>query len=500
MVISSSTELFHSYRVTLAQCAKLSTGGRLLELSRTFAKHLDAYSQQVLFHFLSERSGAQGPSVEDVIVILNTADYCYQTTGQLEERIKARIDEDLREQVDLQSQADSFMGIASASVRVLVRKVELDCDAAWREMRSVPWSRMDSVGDQSAYVTSLTQRVRDRASEILKQMPTKKQYAGAFCDHLVDSLITSFIANLVVSRPITETAAEQMLLDSYALKKALVDLPVLTAEKGTPAPPAFTKRVASSMAKLDAILKTLQVRSSPPEGLVQAYLIHIRDKSEQNFRKMLEIKGIGRRQDQAHLVELFNAHKDSPSNQGLAASNSAIASLSLTATLSSSSANHHVAQGSTGLGLAGLKDAAVGGGTGIGMGMSGSSSSPALSAAGRFDPSAFGSAIMNAARDGVDRFGTPTLGGSAATGGTAGGLQAGGSVLPSAAASRGSSPPPSGPVGTAAAVGANGGVVAGTEKSLNENLKNIGKFFRRDGASFGGFGRKDEGRQSIDKR
>ena len=132
MVVASSTELFHSYRVTLAQCAKLSTGERLLELSKTFAKYLDAYAQQVLFHFLAERNGPQGPAIEDVAIILNTADYCYQTTTQLEERIQSRIDEEYRERVDLQSQADAFMGVCSAAVRTLVRKVEADCETAWR--------------------------------------------------------------------------------------------------------------------------------------------------------------------------------------------------------------------------------------------------------------------------------------------------------------------------------------------------------------------------------
>ena len=97
-----------------------------------------------------------------------------------------------------------------------------------------------------------------------------------------------------------------MLLDSYALKKGLADLPSLKPESGFGGGANFTKRVNQSTAKVDPILKTLQVRSSPAEGLVQAYLIHIRDRSEVKFRKILEIKGIIRK-DQAHLVELFNA-------------------------------------------------------------------------------------------------------------------------------------------------------------------------------------------------
>lgn len=235
-VIPSSTELFHFYRLTLAQCAKLSKESSLLELSTTFAKYLDQYGQQVLYYFLSEKSGAQGPSVEDAVLILNTADYCYATCNQLEEKIKSRIDEDLREKVDLQNQADAFMGIASATVRVLVRKVELACEPSWREMRNTPWSKLESVGDQSTYVAELLRHVKDKSSEILKYLH-KQQYARAFCDGLVDQMATTYISNIVQSKPISEVGAEQMLLDSYVLKKAFTEIPVVNEESGT-APPA----------------------------------------------------------------------------------------------------------------------------------------------------------------------------------------------------------------------------------------------------------------------
>ncbi|KAK4629418.1 Vacuolar protein sorting-associated protein 53 [Fulvia fulva] len=442
LVIPSSTELFHSYRVTLAQCAKLSTGGRLLELSKTFAKYLDAYAQQVLFYFLSEKTG--GPSIEDAVIILNTADYCYTTTNQLEEKIRQRIDDDLREQIDLQSQADTFMGVASAAVRGLVHKTEADCEPAWRSMRTVPWSKMESVGDQSEFVSTLLQRVKERSKDILRYLH-KPHYARAYCDNLVDALVNTYLTTIVVCRPVSETGAEQMLLDSYVLKKGLSELATLNAEPGTPLNATFVKRVNQSTAKLDPVLKTLQVRSSPPEGLVQAYLIHIRDRSEPNFRKILELKGIRRNQDQSHLIELFNAHKASPANESLQVSNPTVAGLQMVA---------QPAPSSTSLGLAALKDSAV-------------HASPTLP--GRFDPTNFGTTLMNAAREAGDRFaaGTPNLP-----------LPGGAGAGPSNAASRTTSPPPVGsPIDREAT------------PSLNENLKNLGRFFRKDGGTFGGFGK-----------
>lgn len=213
MVVSSSTELFNFYRLTLAQCAKLSPGARLVELTKVFAKYLDQYAQQILLYYVSERPSGQTPSktppIEDLVLVLNTADYCYNTSMQLEEKIKSRIDNDLKPSIDLQSQADAFMGIASATVRALVRRVEIDLEPTWREMRNTGWSKMDSVGDQSSYVAEMLSRVKTRAAEILAML-AKQQYARAFCDNVVELTANAYIANMFQCKPISEVGAEQV--------------------------------------------------------------------------------------------------------------------------------------------------------------------------------------------------------------------------------------------------------------------------------------------------
>ena len=213
MVIPSSTELFTFYRQTLAQCAKLSTGARLVELSKVFAKYLDQYAQQVLLYFISEKpTGATPsrlPSIQDMVLVLNTADYCYTTSAQLDERIKAWVDEPFRDQIDLQSQADAFMGIASASIRCLVRKVEVELEPSWREMRNTGWSKLQTVGDQSTYVAELVRCINSQAKEIM-EMLHKQQYARAFCDNLVELVATSYLANIAQCKPISEIGAEQV--------------------------------------------------------------------------------------------------------------------------------------------------------------------------------------------------------------------------------------------------------------------------------------------------
>ena len=236
-----------------------------------------------------------------------------------------------------------------------------------------------------------------------------------------------------------------MLLDSYVLKKGFEELITLTSSSGTAPPPGYLKRVSASMSRLDPLLKTLQVRPSPPEALVQAYLIHIADKSDTNFRKILDLKGV-RKADHPHLVELFHAHRASLRNENLPAQSPLLTPL--------------VVQ-SSGLG---------GGGGHLGAGIGSLSTAATLSTAnlpGRFDAATFGSAIMTAARDGVDRLGTPVLGG-------------GGSNTP-VSETVGPSPPPQQLLWA-------GGAGAAAQGNLNENLRNIGKFFKRDMGGFGMFG------------
>ncbi|PTB68873.1 golgi-associated retrograde protein complex component [Trichoderma citrinoviride] len=415
-VISSALELFHFYKLTLSQCAKLSTADRLLDLSKILAKYLDEYAQQVLLRKL-QSSGQKSPSMHDAVLVLNTADFWHINTNQLEENIKKRIDPELVAKVDLSSQSDAFLGVASAAVLALVRIVELDCEGVWREMKNTNWSTMESAGDQSSWVGELVKHVNDKAAEILG-IVTKQQYARAFCDNLVDHLATAFINNIVQCRPISEVGAQQMLVDKYALTKSFENLMSYHNPSPTPQAPSatFVRRVEQSMNRMDPLLKTLQVRPSPPEGLVQAYLIHIADRSDTNFKKILDLKGV-RKMDQAHLIELFGIHRDSSSNAKLAQNSPLLTPLMLSSSLSSTSA----------MGAINTASSSLAGGS-----------------AARFDAGSLGEKLLSAARD-----------------------------------------------------ISNTGQSGSDKATINENLRNFGKFFRRDISGIGlKFGMRDGGEDS----
>lgn len=96
----------------------------------------------------------------------------------------------------------------------------------------------------------------------------------------------------------------------------------------------------------------------------------------------------------------------------------------------------------------------------------------------RFDPTTFGNAIISAARDGVDRFGTPVLGGSSNT--------PSGVSTPASQQQQPSQQAQHQQDGTApAAATATGPTVGPVGGNLNEISRGFGKLFRRDMSSFG---------------
>lgn len=220
-----------------------------------------------------------------------------------------------------------------------------------------------------------------------------------------------------------------MLLDTYAIRTTVLAML-------TPQPPAYVKRVHSTFSKIEILLKTLQVIPSPPESLVTAYLVHIADLSDQNFRKVLDLKGIRGRNEQSQLVELFQMHKLSSQYKSTLVERSPILTpLNAAAT----------APAPTAAALSSISSSAAA-----------SLSTANLPGNLKFDAAGFGNAL-------VERFASPSLGGIGTP-------------------REGAQSPPIGDLGAE----------AGTK--INENLRNIGKFFKRDLGGFGGrFGGKSDG-------
>jgi hypothetical protein len=309
-VLPSSADLFIFYRQVFTQTAKLSTGPPLLDLCNLFGKWLGIYCQQVLSRVVPNRLSSLD-DVKSVCMVLNTADYCFTTTTQLEQKIIDMLDAELKEKVDLEREKNQFLELISSSITSLVNKVLMACEGSWREMVNTNWSRLEVVGDQSSYVSELRRCVEEETTTILDYIQ-KELYCRMVCDKTVEAVTSEFLQRVVYCRPISEVAAEQMLLDLYVLKGSFLKLPLLKPQHGEVSSPkevsnAYSRHVTKSLGRVETILKVILTQTDPAEGLVQNYFYLVGDSSTNNFSKILDLKGVSRG-NQTRLIELFNSH------------------------------------------------------------------------------------------------------------------------------------------------------------------------------------------------
>lgn len=327
-VLPSSADLFIFYRHVLAQTAKLSTGAPLLDLSKLFARYLNIYSNSIIKPTFPEKVQTED-DIRTIALIMNTADYCFNTTSQLEERVQQQIDAEYKEKVDFENEKSAFLEIVNQCIRRLVSKVESACEYSWREMTNTNWAKLETVGDQSSYVSELQKNINTETALILKHI-TKDLYVRMICDKVVEAIMNAFLIHVVRCRPISEVASEQMLLDLYVLRSTFLKLPTLKDGADPQKPPSgqFTRHVSKSLGRIETILKVILTQSEPAEGLVQNYFFLIGDKSTENFSKILDLKGMSR-SSQYHFLELFKSHMtahdnlvdESPILQGLSLTN-----------------------------------------------------------------------------------------------------------------------------------------------------------------------------------
>ncbi|CAG8705635.1 2645_t:CDS:10, partial [Acaulospora morrowiae] len=323
-VLQSSTDLFYFYRETLTNCARLSTKKPFFDLCNVFAKWLRVYANEVLTGRLpkEERKAMTRDELKLACFVLNTADYCYVTTSQLEEKLKEKIDDEYKGNINFDTERNCFLNVVSATIKSLVRGVESCYEPALIAMTKIQWNNLDSVGDQSGYVTLFHSTLRSNVVIIHKDI-TNNRYFRTFCDKFVESFVSKLISNLLKCKPISEVGAEQMLLDVHALKTSLLEMPTMGMENPAPPPTTFTKIVNKGISKVEVILKTVLTPHDPHDSLVENYILLIADKNIGNLQKILELKGL-KKAEQQQIIDVFQQrvlnHPDLPENSNIMSS------------------------------------------------------------------------------------------------------------------------------------------------------------------------------------
>ncbi|KAI8646117.1 Vps53-like protein [Parasitella parasitica] len=315
-VLPSSTDLFYFYRETLAQCAKFSTGKALFDLCQLFAKHLDSYCNQIILSGLAknEKKAVTADHFRFASLALNTADYCCMTTSQLEEKLKEKVDSDYQAKVDLQAVKENFMRAISTCIDAIIKSLESAFEPQMVQMTRLSWGTMDSVGDQSDYVSQMLDIIK-RNLTVAGRIIANRRYFRTLSDRFVEVFITKYLVQIFRCKPISEIGAEQLLLDTHSIKTLFMDIPSMGLSDGpTSVPTSYSRILNKGIFKVEAILKSVMSPTEPLEGYVENYLLLVGDKNAVTFTKLLDLKGV-RKPEQAPLIDMF--HKRIPYHDNL---------------------------------------------------------------------------------------------------------------------------------------------------------------------------------------
>ncbi|XP_070571554.1 vacuolar protein sorting-associated protein 53 homolog [Ptychodera flava] len=336
-ILPSCADLFVYYKKCMVQCSQLSTGTPLLSLTSTFQKYLREYAIKLLINNLPKTSTsssggltAGGLNISSLLkdtpsdipkfteyeqrlvcCILCTADYCLETTQQLEDKLKEKVDSSLAEKIVLSGEMDVYHNVISSCIQLLVQDLEASCEPALIAMNKINWSIVETVGDQSGYVTAITTHIKQVVPVIRDNLASARKYYTQYCIKFVNSFIPRFINHTFKCKPVSTVGAEQLLLDTHSLKTVLLDLPSIGSTVGRKAPVSYTKIVVKGMTKAEMILKVVMSPHDPPQAFVDNYIKLIADIDTASFQKVLEMKGL-KRSEQSTMLEIFRQRAPAP--------------------------------------------------------------------------------------------------------------------------------------------------------------------------------------------
>ncbi|UMM24503.1 hypothetical protein L5515_004708 [Caenorhabditis briggsae] len=231
-----------------------------------------------------------------VCCILATADWCAETSIQLQEKLAQRIPG-----VDITQETEAFYSITNQSLLVLVQDVESTCDAALQSISKVNWSSVDCVGDESPFIGAMRAHLRQAVPLVRDMLSDRRKYFAHFCLKLATQLAHKFVGSLFRCRAISTHGAEQLLLDTHSLKTFLLSVPSIDSVINSKPPTAYVTSVNAALTKAEMILKVVMCSLDTVDEFVEQYIKLLPASDAAEMQKVLEMKGVKRQEHSAVL-------------------------------------------------------------------------------------------------------------------------------------------------------------------------------------------------------
>ena len=248
--MESASDLFLNYKQILSQCASLTRGKPLVELSKLYGKWLRVYANDILKSNLNKipikannDHRINKSEIKSVCLVLNTSEYCLSTTIQLEEKLKDQVEGKYKKDISFDQDLEILNSVVSNSVIHLLGALEYSLESSFGQISRISWSTFgrktnnnsnpsQQVTNSSEFVLNLTKVTKD-FSTIVRNSLEQRKYYRSFLDKATAMIVTRLIRTIVKSRPITSLGSEQLLLDLQTLRQNFLEIGNLSRESST---------------------------------------------------------------------------------------------------------------------------------------------------------------------------------------------------------------------------------------------------------------------------
>merc|ERR1712127_14527 len=178
--------------------------------------------------------------------ILGTADWCYETAIQLE--------------VNFETELNALNRVIVCGTATLVDDIYGNCcdKVMMKKITRMNWEILESTGDTSPYIRECCDLLSKSIPRIRDQLLNQRRF---FTRTLIDFVSQALSPNLLLAikncRILPPAAAETLLMDTYAMKNFLLNLPNVGTSAGRAPPASYRKVVESGMGACERFLQAI---------------------------------------------------------------------------------------------------------------------------------------------------------------------------------------------------------------------------------------------------
>jgi vacuolar protein sorting-associated protein 53 len=337
-VFTSSTALFVYIKGSITRCTAMTKGKAFFLLFQAFQDSLNKYAQILGGKLPQPASTSQNTVVGGINIgssfgkqqgppsnkgasiaipkggevtvchVISTCEYCADTVEALEDLIRDTIEQKFKDRIDMSSQQEHFHDVTAKCITVLVSGLMNRLQEALKTMTDINWATFDMVGEESSYVRMIQKEWVPFFATVRGLVPSS--YFRSFCDKFAMAFSSSYFSTLIRLKRIGEMATQQLLLDAYNLKTAMLKLPVVeathTQQRATTsgaatsiAPAMYTKMVTKQFKRIETLLKLV---GTPNAMLIDVFRVQWPGGSALDLQTVMNLKGL-KRNEQATMLE-----------------------------------------------------------------------------------------------------------------------------------------------------------------------------------------------------